>query len=395
MKKRYVALFCAMTLGLSLLTGCAEKGEKKDDLTETSSTDVSGTESGTTEGEEKPFGMFGDAEVVKSGVELAEFATLPYDSYVEMGEYKGLEVNTTKMVEVTEDMITEFSAQVFKNLIQQKDLGRKDGVVADGDDLNIDYVGKVDGVEFEGGKAEGAFLLIGSGKFIPGFEEGLIGKKVGETVDVNTTFPEEYPNSPDLAGKTAVFTVTINYAVPEMTDDKIAKIGEADYDNVADFKKYVATYLESKNEQEYQMGLQDDTLQAILPKFKVKQVPDILYNMQYEVVEKTIKSEAEGYGMEAKDYVPLAYGKEFETYAEEVSKEFAAQVVIFQAIANKEGIKIEEKEVDEFVSNYMEYNEIASEEELYEAIPRPSINLFLMQEKVIAFIIENAKITEK
>ena len=96
-----------------------------------------------------------------------------------------------------------------------------DLLVESGDIVNIDYVGKVDGQEFNGGSATGYHLTIGSGTFIDGFEDGLIGKNVGETVDLNLKFPDNYTNNTDLAGKDVVFTVTVNSIsrVPELTDE--------------------------------------------------------------------------------------------------------------------------------------------------------------------------------
>ena len=127
--------------------------------------------------------------------ESTEFTIKDYSNYVSLGEYKGLSVEP---IVVTEEEISERIQQYFRDTVQE------------GDTVNLDYTGYLDGEAFEGGSAEGDYLTIGSGGFIDGFESGLVGTKVGETVSLDLTFPEIYEYNPDLAGKPVVFEVTIN-----------------------------------------------------------------------------------------------------------------------------------------------------------------------------------------
>ncbi len=139
---------------------------------------------------------------------------------IDVIDYKNLVVPLSE-VEFTDEQVDErINSIVESNKVLNSD---ESLVVADGDEVNIDYVGKIDGVEFDGGSAEGYDLTIGSGSFIDGFEEQLIGEKIGTTVDINVTFPEDY--SEDLAGKDAVFTVTLNgiEQTPEFTDEFVAE----------------------------------------------------------------------------------------------------------------------------------------------------------------------------
>ena len=131
--------------------------------------------------------------------------------YVTLGQYKGLTI-VLDGLEVTEEEIDAY----IEDAAAQAGLNQKEGTVKEGDVVNIDYSGKKDGVAFDGGTAQGAALEIGSGTFIPGFEEGLIGVNTGETVDLDLTFPENY-GAEELAGAETVFTVTVNYieAAPE------------------------------------------------------------------------------------------------------------------------------------------------------------------------------------
>ena len=140
-----------------------------------------------------------------------EYGTLIYGStdlsdYVTLGEYKNLTIDTS-----SDEYKAAYKALVEKDLSSSGIVGKKlEGTVAEGDTVNIDYEGKKDGVAFSGGTAQGKDLTIGSGQFIPGFESGLIGVKIGDTVDLNLTFPENY-SSAELAGAAVVFTVKVNY----------------------------------------------------------------------------------------------------------------------------------------------------------------------------------------
>ena len=143
------------------------------------------------------------------------------DGYVTLGEYKGLTVDTAaEDYKEAYDSFAQSDAEE-KQLYSQK----TEGKVANGDVANIDYEGKKDGVAFDGGTAQGYDLTIGSGQFIPGFEDGLIGKEIGSTVDLNLTFPEGY-QSAELAGQDVVFTVKINYVKSAMSPaESYAELG--------------------------------------------------------------------------------------------------------------------------------------------------------------------------
>lgn len=151
--------------------------------------------------------------------------------YVDLGDYEGIEVDTST------DEFAEAYQSVVDSDVESYDLYKKktEGEVADGDTVNIDYVGKKDGVAFDGGSAEGYDLTIGSDSFIDGFEDGLIGVAIGSTVDLNLTFPEDYGNE-ELNGAAVVFTVTVNYV---KTDEALTPeefYGDIDFDSVEDYK---------------------------------------------------------------------------------------------------------------------------------------------------------------
>ncbi len=155
------------------------------------------------------------------------------EKYIELGEYKGIEIDTSS------DEFAEYYNEIFKSDITNYGLYKEltEGTVENGDTVNLDYEGKLDGVAFDGGTATGADLEIGSGTFIDDFEEELIGVAVGETKDVTATFPNPYTNNPDLAGKEAIFTCKINYINRPMTEQEA--YSEMDFDSVEDYADYI------------------------------------------------------------------------------------------------------------------------------------------------------------
>ena len=185
-----------------------------------------------------------DVTQLEKGKDFIFTATFALKPEVTLGDYKGIEVPKTR-VTVKKDEIEEELKKVQEQ--NAREITIEDRAVKDGDILTIDYSGSVDGVKFEGGTAEDQTLVIGSGAFIPGFEEQLVGKNLNETADINVTFPEEY-HAPDLAGKDAVFTVTVKAApapakvVTPETVKPVVKGNTAEYTGlVANAEKYVLT----------------------------------------------------------------------------------------------------------------------------------------------------------
>ena len=175
-----------------------------------------------------------DVTQLEKGKDFIFTATFALKPEVTLGDYKGIEVPKTR-VTVKKDEIEEELKKVQEQ--NAREITIEDRAVKDGDILTIDYSGSVDGVKFEGGTAEDQTLVIGSGAFIPGFEEQLVGKNLNETADINVTFPEEY-HAPDLAGKDAVFTVTVKAIkekeLPELDDEFAAEVSE--FETLEDYK---------------------------------------------------------------------------------------------------------------------------------------------------------------
>lgn len=282
---------------------------------------------------------------------------------ITLGEYKGLTFsNDTEVTDKdVEEAVKEF-LDYAPNYV--KDESRDNTEVKDGDVLNIDYLGKMDGEAFAGGKAEGATLEIGSNAFIDGFESSLIGKKVGETCDITVTFPKSYPNNPDLAGKPAVFTVTINYVcmkLDELTDEYVAAQTQEKYKTVDEFLKYLRESLETEKK---------DNLEAN----KLRQLIDkVIENSTFEVdsadikyfVERTMgeyENYASMYGMTVKDLV-MAMGdyKNYEDFEKEVNdgaEQTVKQYMVLQAIAKAENIALDDAAYKKAAEEYMKGTQI-------------------------------------
>jgi len=224
MKKKTLGLLAAI-LSVCMLAGCGAKDTG----------DGTGTSTGT-------------------GTESTALKDMDVDKYVTLGEYKGLAASVDT-VEVDEDEWDTLVNNVYYENITAENGGIMDRAVETGDTVNIDYEGKKDDVAFDGGTAQGYDLTIGSGSFIAGFEDGLIGVMPGETVDLDLTFPENYGNS-DLAGQAVVFTVTVNYIQPaqdgEFSDEIISNFGIDGVTNEEELRQYAYDYLNENAQQNYE-----------------------------------------------------------------------------------------------------------------------------------------------
>lgn len=359
----------------------------------------------------------GDKEVAESSTELATFtpsveivkvegdtldlSVLPVEEYVTLGEYKGLTLNVAPKAEIADETVDstvmDYYYQHGSYYLTAEDF-LTEGTVAETDIVLIDYEGKKDGVAFEGGTAADAVLGIGSGSFIDGFESGLVGVKVGETVDLNLKFPENYGNA-DLAGKDVIFTVTVDGLV-SFKDDTIKKFELPDINTLADYREAVVSMLEYEAESVYINNLNNAICQALVEACPVTKIPESIFNNQKAYAEEQINYEATYYyGVDAEFYAEIMSGMSLADYASSVAESYTIQAVIFQAIANAEGLEVTQEEVDTFVSDYVavygpDYG-ITSVEAFYENNSAEDVKTVLLQEKVIAFMTENSTIVEK
>lgn len=323
-----------------------------------------------------------------------------YSKYVELGEYKGIEV-TLDSTEVTDD---EVKSQIESTLTSDtRKVDVTDRAIEDGDIANIDYVGTVDGEEFEGGSAEGYNLTIGSNTFIDDFEEQLIGKNIGDTVEVKATFPDDY-KSEDVAGKEAVFTVTINSiqesVVPELTDEWVTEYtaeDETPYTTVKEYKKSVRASLEEEKIQQAATNKTADVLTKIVENSTIKGYPQDEIDSYVENMTSYYESIASAWGYSLDDFLSSMYGytpEEFEKEANTLAEATIARQMICKLIAKAEGMTVTDEEYQEGLKAYAE--EYSSDSKTYtaesfeEEYGKDVVEENILLEKVLDFITESA-----
>lgn len=310
-----------------------------------------------------------EAKTDESGIQ----SDYKIEDCVTLGDYSGLEISLPGDYEVTTKQVNEYALSNAKQSAKPsyKDTDKK--TVEEGDTVNIDYEGTKDGVAFAGGTAQGQYLTIGSHDFIDGFEDGLIGKKVGKTVKLDLTFPENYGNK-DLAGADVVFTVKINKIVKEDNSVKFKLTDEfakenLSCDSVKEYKKQIREYLETQNDSQKQ----SDTRQAVINKLKeictVKEPEGILDERVSDYEKRFEKQNCKDTTLEA--YLSDNYdGKTVDEFRSEVSAELKDTLqteLILEAIVKKEGLKLDEDAFKDYVKQQVSSYGYENDEAFYNA----------------------------
>ncbi len=279
---------------------------------------------------------------------------------VKITQYKEVEVDQVqKPGEITDEEVDTQIQTALDAQAETKEI--KDRAVKDGDIVNIDFVGKIDGKKFDGGSAEGYDLEIGSDSFIDGFEDSIISHKIGDKFDWNGKFPDNYGNT-EYAGKDVVFSITLNgiteRIVPELTDETVAKLSE-NAKNVEEYKKEVKGQLEDNAEQEYQNQLYSKVWGKVLENTEIKKYPDGEKEKAQEQLKSRYEELAKSYDMEFKDFVENQMGmseEDFDKQAAEVAEQNVKSKMVTNAIAEKEKItlsdEVYEKELKRIVEMY-------------------------------------------
>ena len=381
MKKRLLmtAVLCvAMTVA-----GCANGNTK---TTESSTT--KGTEAQTSENADAATESSSESAKTEAAAERPEYKAL---DYVTLGQYKGLEV-TLAPTEVTDE---EIQSEIQSTLSQNEKLTTlEEGTVEEGDVANIDYEGKLNGKAFDGGTAEGYDLTIGSGSFIDGFEDGLIGKKIGDTVDLNLTFPKDY-SSTDLAGKEVVFTVKINSVkrAPKLTDELAAEISNNEYKTAEAYNNYIKEDLEkTKKENQHNQEL-NDLVALAYQNATANDYPQEMIDYQLEQVTSYYKSYADQYGMEYADFLKQQVGmteEEFVKQMTETVKQSLGQEMVLRAIAETEGVEISDEKFQEKASEYAAQMGSTDVDAFISQYGKSTIMASILQDEAVEILEKNA-----
>lgn len=381
MKKRAIMISMLLVMALSV-TGCSQKTATKDKDTKTEETaktdDAEETESDNTED---------TSEDTPTTAEL--MAGIDVEKCVTLGDYKGVTVEKTIQSVTDEDVQNEID-NALANYPVEVDQAAKEG-----DTVNIDYVGKIDGEEFDGGSDQGADLKLGSGKFTDGFEDGLIGARKGETRTLNLTFPEDYTQ--DLAGKAVEFTVTVNAVkepLSEPTDQWVADNIEG-YDNLADYKAGIRSEQEESNEQTAENQVRYAAWTQVIDNCTINEYPETLVEVGKKLYEQQVETYAKYAGMELDAYIESSglTQEEYQSNMEEYGKNVAAQALVCQAICDKEGFAIGDDDYQKALQDMLtEYG--CTEDELIQTYGQDNVEQSIMLNRVSNLILENANVTE-
>ena len=366
---------------IAALAAC---GGTKAAKVETDTDTASATETGTTETE------------TETETEAYYAYNYDLDQLVELGDYKNL-TYTIADTSVTEEEIDTEIGYKLKEYETPEQI--TDRAAEDGDTVNIDFEGKMDGETFNGGSAEGYTLVLGSGSFIDGFEDGLVGVKPGEKVTLDLKFPDEYPNNPDYAGKDVTFDVTLNYIhgetiTPELDDDFVVSLGLDDVKTVDDYREYVRGQLTESKESDAESSMRNELVEKAVSNAKVKDLPEELVE-QYKNEYTSYYSEyAQYFGMELEDFLTQYMNnmtvedleKEAQTYGEDAAK----HMLVICAIARAEGLDNTDEGYDEKLADYAEQNNFDSVETFEETYGKEYLKQVIINERVFDFLVDNA-----
>ena len=335
-----------------------------------------------------------DIKQMEKGKDVIFAAVVQTKPEVELGKYKGIEIPKVEYKVEEKDIEHELGHMQEHN---SRLITVDDRALENGDIATIDFEGFVDGVAFDGGKAEGHELEIGSGSFIPGFEEQLVGMKIDEEREIKVTFPKEY-FSKDLAGKEAMFKVKLHEIkrkeLPEL-DDEFAK-DVSEFDTLAELKASIKEKIEKNNEQRQKYETEDLAIKAVCEDVKVD-IPSGMVEFEVENMMKDFEQRLSYQGLNLDQYLKMIGKTE-----EEMKKEYEPQAIeaiksrlVLEAIIKAEKIEASEDEIkakmEEMAKNYGKKVEEISENENLKKYLKEGIE----SEKALEFIVSNAKFTAK
>lgn len=334
-----------------------------------------------------------DIKQIGSGENLIFTAKVTVKPEVELGEYKGIEVEKTEVIVTDDDVKNELNRIVERNA---RLVTIEDRPVQSGDIAVIDFEGFIDGEAFEGGKGENYNLVIGSGQFIPGFEDQLIGAKTGDDVEVNVTFPEDYA-SKELAGKPAVFKVKVNeikFKELPVVDDEFAK-DVSEFDTLDEYKADLRKKLVEAAEHRAKHETEEKVISKVVEN-AVVDIPEVMVEKQINNLIYDIDLRLRYQGMDLKSYLEYQGMDEKafrEQFSERAEQEVKTQLVI-EKIKEVENIDASEEEMDEEIKKLAESYKEKPEDfaKRLKEEDKSYIKDNLVVRKTIDFLVDNAKL---
>ena len=332
-----------------------------------------------------------DIKQIEKGKDLIFTVVIQTKPEAELGKYKGIEIKKIEYNVTEKDVKHELEHMQEHN---SRLITVEDRPVEEGDIANIDFEGFVDGKAFEGGKAEGYDLEIGSNSFIPGFEEHIVGMKIGEEQDINVTFPKEY-FAKELAGKDATFKVKVNEIkkkeLPKL-DDEFAK-DVSEFDTLKELKADIKKKLEKQNEERTKYETQEAVIKALCENMKVD-IPEGMIEAEVDRMFKDFEQRLKYQALDKQQYFTITGKTE-----EEVRKDYEPQAIeaiktrlAIEAVIKAEKIEATDKEIEDKMKEMAKnYDKEDDEEFMKNENVRNYIKEGIETEKAIDFVVENAK----
>lgn len=318
-------------------------------------------------------------------------ATVPVMPEVELGAYTGLHISHAPKKITVKDVDAELNRVREQNVRYVE----KNGVAENGNIVNIDFAGYMGGKQFDGGTSEGYDLELGSHSFIEGFEEQLVGRKAGESVDVNVTFPKEY-QAKELAGKPAVFKVKVNVVkskeLPELNDAFASDVSE--FDTLDKYKEHIKEHLGEHAKEDAKVQTENEIIEKIVENTKVD-VPNALVESELDNIMQDIEYRLMYQGLKLEDYAKYL-GKDVKSLREERRNDALKGVKVrlaMQEIVKKENLSVDKKELDDKIASMAksakktlkEYKETLTDERI------SYIKNDILLSKLLSFLVENNK----
>ncbi|WP_308901691.1 trigger factor [Limosilactobacillus fermentum] len=336
-----------------------------------------------------------NVESMEKGQPWTLTATVAVKPEVTLGDYKGMEVpeQDTSVSDADVDSELENKRQQQAELVL-----KEDEAAADGDTVVIDYEGSVDGEKFDGGSADNYSLVLGSGSFIPGFEDQLVGHKAGEDVDVNVTFPEDY-HAKDLAGKDALFKVKIHEVkekqLPEL-DDEFAKDVDEDVETLAELKDKVKKQLQYQKEAAAKAAIEDAAIEAAVANAETEEIPQAM-------LDDDTNRQLQQYlaGMQQQGINPQMYFQITNTTEDDLRKQFADDAakrvktnLVLEAVVKDANLNATDEDVQNEIADLAKQYGM-DEEAVSKALTRDMLEHDIEIKKAVDLIADSAKQTAK
>ncbi|MDI6451939.1 trigger factor [Peloplasma aerotolerans] len=330
-----------------------------------------------------------DVKSIKRGETFSVSIVAEVKPEVTLGAYKGVEIKKIDATVTDEDV----AAEIKKQVSQSGQLEPKDGVIELGDTAIFDFEGFLEGVPFEGGKAENHSLEIGSNQFIPGFEEQMVGMKSGEEKDINVKFPEQY-QAENLAGKEVVFKIKLHEVKAkvesELNDEFVQSLKKEGITTVEQFREATKKELEEKRQADADNQMTNELLTKVIDGANVE-IPQVMIDEEIKQAKANVEQQAKQYGLEMDMFLSMSgvTPEQFEVQIAEESKKRVQTTLVIEAIAKAEGLSATEAEVNE------KYEELAKRynmpvEEVKKYLPANILTSDVVLNKAYKFVIDSA-----